>query len=921
MTTRDTTADLPPQYDAGLDATRYAEWERAGLFRAVADRSDRAGGDRRPFVIVMPPPNATAVLHMGHGLNNTVQDVLVRWRRMCGDETLWLPGTDHAGIATQNVVERALADEGKTRFDIGREAFVARTMRFVEETGGAILAQLRAIGASADWTRTAYTLSPELSRAVREAFVRLYERGLIYRGHRVIHWCPRCLTSLSDEEAEFHEQSGQLYHISYPVTRAHAGEEPRAIVIATTRPETMLGDVAVAVHPDDDRYHDLVGRTVRLPIANVEIPIIADTYTDPSFGTGALKITPAHDANDFEVGQRHHLSMPIVITATGEMGASGDDAARVPPELVGLDRFVARERIVERLRSLGLLVKVEPHHHAVRRCYRCETVVEPRLSDQWFVRMQPLAEPALRAVRDGRIRILPERWEAVYVNWLEGIRDWNISRQLWWGHRIPVWYCDGCSHVSASRTDLSRCPDCGGSVRQDEDVLDTWFSSGLWPFSTLGWPEPTPDLKGFYPTDVLITAPEILFFWVARMIMTGFAFLGEAPFHTVYLHGTVRDTKHVKMSKSLGNGIDPLDVVQAYGADALRYTVIAGMGLGADTILDPNDLERSFAPGRNFVTKLWNIGRFLLTNVGSEPVEQLDRIAPDRLTSSDRWILVRLDAAIAACDAALGPSRPSDGTWAVNERSAGLRLNEYTEAARTFVWNDLADWYVETSKARLATPGPDRDVARTVLIHAFDQALRLLQPIVPFVTDALWQRLPGRTPNEYIAVASWPTARRAADRGADFELVREVVTALRQLRGEYNVAPNRTVEAIVVPRDGAASSLERERGTIERLARCTLQIGPASASHGPAAHQVLSGGNEVIVPLEGVIDVAKECTRLRAELASLEKQLAGLTQRLANEQFVSRAKPEIVAAERQKEGEWRTRSEQLRAKVLALCGA
>ncbi len=923
MTTHETkTSEFPTQYDhASIDAARYAAWERAGLFRAVAERSARVGGDREPFVIVMPPPNVTAVLHMGHGLNNTVQDVLVRWRRMCGDETLWLPGTDHAGIATQNVVEKQLAVEGKTRFDVGREAFIARTLRFVEETGGTILAQLRAIGASADWSRTAYTLSPQLSRAVREAFVRLFERGLIYRGHRVIHWCPRCLTSLSDEEAEFHETTGQLYHISYPVTPVHAAEEARAIAIATTRPETMLADVAVAVHPDDPRYRDLVGRTVRLPIANIEIPIIADTYTDPAFGTGAVKITPAHDANDFEVGQRHHLAMPVVISPNGEMRASGEDAPRVPAELVGMDRFLARDRIVERLRTMGLLITVEPHRHSVRRCYRCDTVVEPRLSDQWFVRMRPLAEPALQAVRDGHIRILPERWEAVYVNWLENIRDWNISRQLWWGHRIPVWYCDGCGRVTASREDLTRCPDCGGPVRQDEDVLDTWFSSGLWPFSTLGWPEATADVKAFYPTDVLITAPEILFFWVARMIMTGFALMGEAPYHTVYLHGTVRDTKHVKMSKSFGNGIDPLDVVALYGADALRYTVIAGMGLGADTILDPNDLERSFAPGRNFVTKLWNIGRFLLTNVGSESVQPLERIAPERLTSADRWILARLDAAVVACDAALGPARPGAAAWPEGERAAGLRLNEYTEAVRTFVWNDLADWYVETTKTRLASPGADRDVARTVLIHAFDQALRLLQPIVPFVTDALWQRLPGRGPNEYLAVTAWPLARRGADRAGDFELVREVVTALRQVRGEYSVAPGRTLEAIIVTRDGSASALERERTTIERLARCTLQIGAAPAAHGPAAHQVLSGGHEVIVPLEGVIDVDRECARLRNELAALEKQLAGLTQRLGNAQFVSRAKPEIVDAERRKEGEWRIRSEQLRAKVHALCGA
>ncbi|MGQ0539754.1 MAG: valine--tRNA ligase [Gemmatimonadaceae bacterium] len=920
--------DIPPQYDhAGIDAALYERWVRGGLFRANAERSARAGGDRAAFVIVMPPPNVTAVLHMGHGLNNTVQDVLVRWRRMCGDETLWLPGTDHAGIATQNVVEKLLAKEGKTRFDIGRDAFIERTERFVDETGGVILQQLRAIGASADWSRTAYTLSPMLSRAVREAFVRLFERGLIYRGHRVIHWCPRCLTSLSDEEAEFHDTNGELYHIAYPVTPVHAGEEHGSIVVATTRPETLLGDVAVAVHPDDTRYQELVGRTVRLPVANVEIPIIADTYTDPAFGSGAVKITPAHDANDFEVAQRHHLPMPVVMGPDGAMRAASDESQRVPESLVAADRFVARKRIVELLRAEGHLVQVEPHHHAVRRCYRCDTVVEPRLSDQWFVRMAPLAEPALQAVRDGHIRILPERWEAVYVNWLENIRDWNISRQLWWGHRIPVWYCDACGKVTASRDDLARCPDCGGPVRQDEDVLDTWFSSGLWPFSTLGWPDATADLKAFYPTDVLITAPEILFFWVARMIMNGFALLGEAPYHTVYLHGTVRDTKHVKMSKSLGNGIDPLDVVQLYGADALRYTVVAGMGLGADTILDPNDLERSFAPGRNFVNKLWNIGRFLLSNVGDNSVQPADRIPAERLTSADQWILARLDAAIAACDAALGPARPANGTWPHSERGAGLRLNEYTEAARTFVWNDLADWYVEASKGRLAAKGHDSDVARAVLVHTFDQALRLLQPIVPFVTDALWQRLPGQAPNEYLASAAWPRGRRReaprqTDGVAEFEIVREVVTALRQVRGEYSVAPGRNLDVAIVASDGIAATFERARPTIERLARCALSIaGPSAGRHGAAAHYVLSGGSEVIVPLEGVIDLTRECTRLRAELANLEKQLAAVTQRLANPRFVERAKSDVVEAERQKQREWGARAAQLRAKVTALCAA
>jgi valyl-tRNA synthetase len=915
--------DFPPQFDfASAEREIYERWQRAGAFSASTTRSTRGGGDRQPFTIVMPPPNVTAVLHVGHGLDNTVQDVLVRWRRMAGDETLWMPGTDHAGIATQNVVEKLIAKEGLTRYDVGREAFVRRTVRFVDETGGAILGQLRALGASCDWSRTAYTLSPELSRAVREAFVRLYEKGLVYRGHRVIHWCPRCLTSLSDEEAEFHDTTGKLYHISYPLS----GEPDRSIVVATTRPETILGDVAVAVNPDDDRYRDLIGRTVILPISGLEVPIIPDSYTDPTFGSGAVKITPAHDANDFEVGQRHELPMPVVITATGTMGEesagdTGEAGERVPESLRGLDRFEARDRIVEMLRASGRLVKVEPHQHAVRQCYRCDTVIEPRLSDQWFVKMKPLAEPALAAVRDGRIRIVPERWEGVYIHWLDTIRDWNISRQLWWGHRIPVWYCDGCGRVTVSRDDVANCPSCAGPVRQDEDVLDTWFSSWLWPFSTLGWPKDTSDLRSFYPTDVLVSGPDILFFWVARMIMAGFEFTGEAPYHTVYLHGIARDPTHRKMSKSLGNGIDPLDVIARFGADPLRYTVVAGMGLGVDIIFDPDDLEKSFAPGRNFVTKLWNIGRFLLTNVGATPVRQLTEIDPDRLSRADQWILARLDAAIEECNSALGPARPNGHHWTVAERTMGMRLNDYAESTRRFVWNELADWYLEAVKARLAEPGADRDVARAVLVHAFDGALRLLHPIVPFVTEALWQRLPGRAEHELLVTARWPEVAGGHDAGAaEFELVRDAVSALRQLRGEYNIAPGKTLAAIIVPSPDARAVLPGEAMLIGRLAKCTITMGDAAPTGEAAAHQVLADGSEVILPLAGTIDVAKECARLRQELAALEKQLGALRQRLANENFVSRAKPEIVDAERQKEGEWSARCDQLAAKVKTLCG-
>jgi len=918
--------DLPPQFDfASMEREIYDRWERAGAFSASISNSDRSGGDRPPFTIVMPPPNATAALHMGHGLDETVQDVLIRWRRMAGDEALWVPGTDHAGIATQNVVEKQLAKEGLTRSDLGRDTFVRRTVRFVDETVGTILGQLRALGSSCDWSRTAYTLSPELSRAVREAFVRLYEKGLVYRGHRVIHWCPRCLTSLSDEEAEFHDTNGKLYHISYPLS----GEPERSIVVATTRPETMLGDVAVAVHPDDDRYRDLIGRTVVLPIANVEIPIIPDSYTDPTFGSGAVKITPAHDANDFEVGQRHDLAMPIVITATGTMGQEspremnerGETIERVPEGVRGLDRFEAREKIVELLKAAGRLVKVEPHQHAVRRCYRCDTVVEPRLSDQWFVKMKPLAEPALAAVRDGRIRIVPERWEGVYIHWLDTIRDWNISRQLWWGHRIPVWYCDGCGRETVSREDVSTCPSCSGPVHQDEDVLDTWFSSWLWPFSTLGWPKDTPDLRAFYPTDVLVSGPDILFFWVARMIMSGFEFTGEAPYHTVYLHGIARDTKHRKMSKSLGNGIDPLDVIARFGADPLRYTVVAGMGLGVDIIFDPDDLEKSFAPGRNFVTKLWNIGRFLLTNVGTSPVHAVSEIDRERLSRADQWILARLDAAIAECDAALGPPRPVNKHWTMAERTMGMRLNDYAETARRFVWNELADWYLEAIKGRLADGGEDREAARAVLVHAFDGALRLLHPVVPFVTEALWQRLPGRGDDELLISARWPVASDAFGEGAAaFELVRDAVSALRQLRGEYNITPGKQLSAVIVPAPNARAVLGAEAALIGRLTKCAVSLADSAPTGEAAAHQVLADGSEVILPLAGTIDVAKECARLQQELAGLEKQLGGLRQRLANSNFVSRAKPEIVEAERQKEREWSARREQLAAKVKTLCG-
>ncbi|MBC7844369.1 MAG: valine--tRNA ligase [Gemmatimonadaceae bacterium] len=933
--------ELPTTYRAAeIEAALYARWQAAGTDVARVERVDRAGGDRQPYTIVMPPPNVTAILHVGHGLNNAVQDVLIRWRRMAGDEALWVPGTDHAGIATQNVVEKQLAAEGSSKAAVGRDAFVARTTQFVETTGGQILDQLKAIGASADWSRTAYTLSPPLSTAVTEAFVRLFDEGLVYRGHRVIHWCPRCLTSLSDEEAEFNETQGALYHIRYLL----ADDPSQSIVVATTRPETLLGDVAVAVNPTDERYAHLVGKLLVLPINGVRIPVIADDYTDAAFGSGAVKITPAHDPNDFEVGMRHALDAPIIMDADARMHGAGDAIDRVPPLLRGVDRFEARERIVNMLRDDGALVKVEAHQHSVRHCYRCDTVVEPRLSDQWFVKMAPLAKPALEAVRTGRIRIMPERWEAVYINWLDGIRDWNISRQLWWGHRVPVYYCDRCNTVpKASRTPVTTCAECGSDrVRQDEDVLDTWFSSWLWPISTLGWPnEHAADLKAFYPGDVLVTAPEILFFWVSRMIMSGLHFMGDAPYHTVYLHGTVRDMQHRKMSKSLGNGIDPMDVVRLYGADALRWTMIAGMGMGVDVLLDPTDLEKSFAPGRNFLTKLWNIGRFLLTKVGTEPVQPLHAIAPESLTIADRWILDRLDVAIAESNAALGPVRPgASGRWTDAERTAGMRLDAYADTARRFVWNELADWYLETVKPRLAAGGSDADVARAVLVHCFDNSLRLLQPIIPFITETLWAKLPGLRDGsprgaEFLCTSAWPVSSAFTGKNeiteTRFDLVINATISIRVLRNEYKVKPGRilavTLHAAENDRSVAPDLIE----TIGALTRTTVSLAHSvssetSASSGSAAHAVLPGGSELSIEMvelmgeESVEDTARECARLKSELENTVTILAGVQSKLGNESFTSRAKPDVVEGARAQERDLSQKVDALRRKVEALCG-
>ena len=882
--------ELPPQYDPhDVEAPLYRRWQERGVF------APRSGAE--PYVIVIPPPNVTAILHVGHGLNNIIQDVLIRFERMRGRAAEWLPGTDHAGIATQNVVERLLADEGKTRFDIGREAFVERVWQFVRETGPIILEQLKVIGCSCDWSRTRFTFDPAYSRAVREVFVRLWEERLIYRGHRVIHWCPHCLTALSDEEAESKDTDGTLYYIRYPV---EGGPKP-FLTVATTRPETLLGDTAVAVNPKDARHAGFVGREARLPIAAIPIPIIADEAVDPTFGTGFVKVTPAHDATDFEIGVRHKLDMPLVMTEDGRMG----HPTRVPKELAGLDRFDAREKIVQMLKAQGLLEKIEPHSYSPRRCYRCDTIVEPRLSDQWFVKMKPLAEPVLAAYGRGEFRIVPERWRATFEHWMEHIRDWNISRQLWWGHRIPVFSCTKCKHQWADRQDPTTCPRCGGAVEQDPDVLDTWFSSWLWPFATFGWPEPTPDLARFYPGHTLVTAPEILFFWVARMLMSGYHFMGAKPFATVYLHGTVRDTQHRKMSKSLGNGIDPLDVVRLYGADALRWTLIAGSSLGADVILDPDDLETTFAPGRNFANKLWNIGRFILAQL-PQRVQPIDALEPRRLPLADRWILSRLQATIREATASFEQ----------------FRLDEGAKRCFDFAWKELADWYVEAVKPRLLSRDPNAAVAQAVLAYSFDVVLRLLHPIVPFITEELWQKLPGRKADELLAVAEWPKERAQLleDRQAwnEFMLIQEAVSAIRNIRAEYRVSPKTLVDAVVVTKtEEARGGFESERDTIVRLAQLR-NLSFDGQTRGPGAHAVLADGSDVFVALEGEIDVQRECRRLSSELTRLDQQLAGLAAKLTNQNFVARAPAEVVAKEREKERAWRDQRQALADKLKSL---
>jgi valyl-tRNA synthetase len=914
--------ELATRFDPrAIEPERYRAWHEGGYFGVSASTVLEEGRD--PYVIVIPPPNVTAVLHMGHGLNNTIQDVLIRWRRMQGRASLWVPGTDHAGIATQNVVERLLADDGRTRHDLGRDAFVEEVWTFVRETGGRILDQLKAIGSTCDWDRTRFTLDEELSRAVREVFVHLYEKGLIYRGEYIINWCPRCHTALSNEEAEPQESEGRLWHLRYPLEEGAwgAAEEASArgasalgkdadgrwyLTVSTTRPETMLGDTGVAVHPTDERYRGLVGASVELPLTDRVIPIVADTHVDPEFGSGMVKVTPAHDPNDFEIAGRTGIDVLNVMTEDARMGENAPRAFR------GLDRFEAREAVLSALEAQGLLAGESVHTHAVPHCYRCHTVVEPRLSLQWFVKMEPLARPALQASRDGTITFTPERWKKVYEHWMENIRDWCISRQLWWGHRIPVWYCP-CGAVVVSRDDPTSCRECGShQLEQDPDVLDTWFSSWLWPFSVFGWPEKNDDLKAFYPTHTLSTAPEILFFWVARMIMAGYEFMGGPPFTQVYLHGTVRDAKGRKMSKSLGNGIDPLQVVEMFGADAMRFTLVNACAVGTDILLDHEDVEGSFSVGRNFANKIWNAGRFALMSLGEGPVRPLASVA-GALELEDRWILSRLNHAAAA----------------TTEDLERFRLHEVAEDLYHFFWGEVCDWYLEIVKGRLADDAEDatREAARTTLVTVLDGAFRLLHPIMPFVTAELWSRLPwpeGEDRPDDLIIAAWPEADSTpTDTEAEdlMSTFRDLVIEVRRLRKEYGV-PEGTRVAIhlsgTTPAFGAM--VAAQGGALERLARVG-EVVTSGGGDGVGAHAVLQNGVEIFVPLVGVIDIDREVERLRGEVSRIQDQLAATDKRLGNEQFVGRAPAEVVTKEREKAAALREQVGKLREKLEALEGA
>ena len=865
--------NIPKVYDPqSFEKKWYQFWEENKFFHAEVDRS------KQPYSMVIPPPNVTGQLHMGHALDETLQDILIRYHRMQGFNTTWVPGCDHAGIATQAKVEGTLREEGTNRYELGREKFLERVWEWKEQYGSRIMYQLRSLGSSCDWERERFTMDEGCSRAVREVFVSLYEKGLIYQGTRITNWCPSCNTAISDIEVEHETEQGHLWHLRYQVE----GED-RYVEIATTRPETMFGDTGVAVHPDDERYKDLIGKTLILPIVNRRIPLFADEYVDREFGTGAVKVTPAHDPNDFEMGLRHNLEQVKVIGNDGHMleGAG---------KYEGMDRYECRKALVKELEETGVLVSVEEHEHAVGHCSRCHSTIEPLVSKQWFVKMESLAKPAIEAVRDGRIEFVPSRFTKIYENWLENIRDWCISRQLWWGHRIPAWYCEDCGETSVSRTDLTECPHCHSQhICQDEDVLDTWFSSGLWPFETLGWPDETEELKHFYPTATLVTGYDIIFFWVARMVMMGLEFGKDIPFRHVFIHGLVRDSQGRKMSKSLGNGIDPLEVIEKYGADTLRFMLITGNTPGNDMRFYWERVESS----RNFANKIWNASRYMLMNIQGEGYDKTFVPTDEDLTLADRWIL----------------SRYTQTAKGVTENLDKFELGEAGRMIYEFIWNEFCDWYIELTKARLYDKENERarHTAIYVLSYVLERTLRLLHPFMPFLTEEIWQKVPHDERVKSIMVADWPSLdldESRIDKTAEAEMtaVMEVIKTARNLRAEVGVAPGHKSEVILgVADEKLRSVVAANESYIQTLAAAEpvtlLAVGAAKPENAMAG---VAAGVEVYLPLKGLIDVDKESARLTKELDKLAKVILGTSKKLANEKFLAKAPAEVVAGEREK---------------------
>ena len=852
--------ELPKVYDpASVEKKVYDMWQKGGYFKGVIDP------EKKPFSIVMPPPNVTGQLHMGHALDATLQDILIRYKRMQGYAALWLPGTDHAGIATQIKVEEELRkNEGLTRYDLGREKFLDRVWDWKNKYGDRIVEQQKVLGASCDWDRSSFTMDETRAKSVRETFCELYEKGLIYKGSRIINWCPKCRTALSDAEVEYKDMPGFFWHIRYPIE-----DSDEEFIIATTRPETMLGDSGVAVHPDDERYAHLVGKNAILPLVGRKLPIVADDYVELGFGTGAVKMTPCHDPNDYEVGLRHGLEQILVIDEDAKIINGG--------KYNGMDRYEARKAIVADLEEQGYLVKVEPYNHNVGCCYRCGTVVEPLTSPQWFVKMKPLAEAAIEVVKDGRIKFVPERFTKTYMNWMENVHDWCISRQLWWGHRIPAWYCDDCGKITVSRTDACECAHCGSrNIHQEEDVLDTWFSSALWPFSTMGWPDKTPELDYWYPTSVMVTGYDIIFFWVARMIFSGMEQMKEEPFHTVFIHGLVRDSQGRKMSKSLGNGIDPLEMAEKYGADALRFNLITGNSPGNDMRFYVEKCEAM----RNFCNKIWNASRFVMMNLTVG-----DCRLPEKLETEDKWILSKLNRVIKeVCDN-------------MDSFELGIAAGKIYD----FIWDSYCDWYIELTKPRLnGEDAAAKESAQRVLLYVLTETLKLLHPFMPFITEEIWQALPHE--GEALMIAEYPRFRQELcfpEDEVNFEMVMEAIKAVRARRAEMNVPPSRKSHLIIVT--GKAKAFTEGEKFICKLAYASgIHVTDKLPESTEGMVSVITDNARMFMPMAELVDLEKERARMEKELANAKKQLDGQNAKLANENFVSRAPEHVVNLEREK---------------------